>query len=95
MAKRKITVTVDEELVEHAHRLDAHASLSSVVNDALSAYVERQGRLVALGDLLLSWETSYGPIPDDHAKDAKEAFDELDGQDAGRSSSHSPVADVS
>ena len=42
MAKRKITVTVDEGLVEQAQRLGVD-SLSAVVNEALTAHVERLG----------------------------------------------------
>lgn len=41
MAKRKITVTVDDDLVEAVQRLGAE-SLSSVVNAALARDVERR-----------------------------------------------------
>ena len=55
MAKRKITVTVDEELVETAHAL-GRDSLSSVVNRALEREVDRRARHGALGRLLAEWE---------------------------------------
>ena len=78
MAKRKITVTVDEKLVDLAHQLGEDTSLSGVVNDALGEHVERLGRLAALHNLLETWDTSEGPISVDAAEEAKAAFDELD-----------------
>ncbi len=78
MAKRKITVTVDEELVDLAHVLGADTSLSGVMNEALGEHVERLGRLAALRDLLDAWDASYGPISDQAEEEAKAAFDELD-----------------
>ncbi|MGW5922661.1 type II toxin-antitoxin system CcdA family antitoxin [Nocardia fluminea] len=46
MAKSRITVTVDEAVVEHARRLgDSH--LSAVVNAALAEHVERMARNAA------------------------------------------------
>ena len=64
MAKRKITVTVDEELVETAHALGAD-SLSSVVNRALEREVDRRARHAALGRLLAEWDDAHGPVDDD------------------------------
>ena len=43
MANRKITVTVDEELVDLAHAF-GEEKLSAVVNTALAEHVERLGR---------------------------------------------------
>ncbi|MGH2706691.1 MAG: type II toxin-antitoxin system CcdA family antitoxin [Actinomycetota bacterium] len=51
MAKRKITVTVDEDLVELARRLGVE-TLSGVVNEALAAHLERLARRAALRQLL-------------------------------------------
>jgi hypothetical protein len=79
MAKRKITVTVDEDLVDRAHQLGVDSNLSAVVNDALTAHVERLGRLAALADLLESWKRSYGPVGERAQAEASAAFDELDG----------------
>lgn len=79
MAKRKITVTVDEELVDRAHQLGAASSLSAVVNDALATHVERLDRLAGLRDVLESWERRYGPVGPEERADAAAAFDELDG----------------
>lgn len=79
MAKRKITVTVDEELVALAQRLGA-PTLSGVVNEALAAHVERLGRRAALRHLLDSWDATFGPVPADAAAQAQRAFNELDGR---------------
>jgi post-segregation antitoxin (ccd killing protein) len=78
MAKRKITVTVDEELVDRAHELGAE-KLSSVVNTALAEHVERLGRLATLRHLLDRWEAQAGPVPPEVRADAAAAFDEADG----------------
>lgn len=77
MAKRKITVTVDEELVDEARRLGVE-SLSSVVNAALAEHVDRAARRAALRDLLDEWDAKYGPVDDETLAWAKDAFDELD-----------------
>ena len=84
MAKRKITVTVDEELVETAHALGAD-SLSSVVNRALEREVDRRARHAALGRLLAEWVAAPGPVEDATAAWAPTQFDRLDGvkDDAG------------
>jgi hypothetical protein len=75
MAKRKITVTVDEELVDLAHDL-GEEKLSTVVNTALAEHVERLGRLASLRDLLDRWDAQAGPVPPDVQADAAAAFDE-------------------
>lgn len=79
MAKRKITVTVDEELVEVLRQLDA-GSISSVVNNALTEHVEKLGRLKALGMMLDEWDREFGPVDDPALEaDARAAFDEAAG----------------
>jgi post-segregation antitoxin (ccd killing protein) len=77
MAKRKITVTVDEELVELAHAF-GEERLSAVVNTALAEHVERLGRLATLRQLLDRWEAQAGPLPPDVRADAAAAFDEAE-----------------
>lgn len=78
MAKSKITVTVDEEVVEQARKLgDSH--LSAVVNAALTEHVERMARNAALGALLEGWDDEFGPVSDEDRRYAAAAFDELDG----------------
>jgi post-segregation antitoxin (ccd killing protein) len=78
MAKRKITVTVDEELVDLAHEF-GEEKLSAVVNTALAEHVERLGRLATLRQLLDQWDAQAGPLPPDVRADAVAAFDEADG----------------
>ena len=75
MAKRKITVTVDEELVDLAHAF-GEDKLSAVVNTALAEHVERLGRLATLRQLLDRWEAQSGPVSPQARADAAAAFDE-------------------
>jgi post-segregation antitoxin (ccd killing protein) len=77
MAKRKITVTVDEELVE---RLQHHGgNLSALVNEALESRLADLARNAALSDLVAELTALYGePTPAEMAE-ARAAFDELDG----------------
>ncbi len=77
MAKRKITVTVDETLVEAVQTLGAE-SLSAVVNVALAAEVDRRARSAALGHLIATWDGAFGPVPDHLLVAAVAAFDDLD-----------------
>ena len=77
MAKRKITVTVDEELVETVQTLGAE-SLSAVVNQALAHEVERRARAAALGRLLADWDRTHGPVSGAASAAAAAAFDDLD-----------------
>ena len=78
MAKRKITVTVDEELVDLVRGLDAE-SMSAVVNAALADHVERLSRLATLRQLLDRWEADAGPVSVEARADAAAAFDEVAG----------------
>jgi hypothetical protein len=79
MAKRKITVTVDEELVEAVQ--GGVEPLSSVVNAALAREVERRARAAALRRVLAGWDDTYGPVSDAVADAARRAFDDLDALD--------------
>jgi hypothetical protein len=63
--------------VELVQQLGAE-SLSSVVNVALAAEVDRMARAAALGRLLEEWDEAFGPIDDAAAEDARVAFDDLD-----------------
>ncbi|MFI1459409.1 type II toxin-antitoxin system CcdA family antitoxin [Nocardia carnea] len=78
MAKRKITVNIDEEVLAKVRELgDAH--LSAVMNAALAERVDRLARRDALRDLLHGWDQAVGPVGDDDTRDAAAAFDELEG----------------
>lgn len=78
MAKRKITVTVDEDLVDAVQVLGAE-SLSAAVNRALAAEVDRRARSAALARLLAEWDAALGLVPAAAAADAAAAFDDVDG----------------
>ncbi|MGH9114696.1 MAG: hypothetical protein ACRDWW_02590 [Acidimicrobiales bacterium] len=77
MVKRKITVTVDENLVEDVKVLGTD-SLSAVVNSALASELERRSRAVALKRLIEDWDGRLGPVHSEVAEAAGAAFDDLD-----------------
>ncbi|MEA2901792.1 MAG: Post-segregation antitoxin CcdA [Actinomycetota bacterium] len=83
MAKRKITVTVDEAVVDEAQRLGID-NLSAVVNEALTAHVDRLARRAALRQLLDEWDAEMGPVSEAALAAAREAFDDLDGTSTSR-----------
>lgn len=88
MAKRKITVTVDEELVESARAL-GEPSLSAVVNEALAQELDRRARAATLARMLSEWDATFGPVPEHAALAAVAAFDDVD---AVASGPNAPVA---
>jgi hypothetical protein len=75
MAKRKITVTVDEELVAGALPGEPGESLSGFVNAALWAERQRRARRAALRALLAEWDAALGPVDADTRAWAAAAFD--------------------
>jgi hypothetical protein len=77
MAKRKITVTVDEELVDQLQA--AGENVSAVVNDALATHFEALARRAALGSLLDQLDAELGPPSEAAMERARAAFAELDG----------------
>lgn len=85
MAKRKITVTVDADIVTQAQALGVK-NLSAVVEEALAAHVDRLARQAALRDMLDEWEQKFGPVPEEDRAAARAAFDELDGLTESRRS---------
>lgn len=78
MAKRKITVTVDEDVVALVQR-ESPDNLSAVVNEALAEYAERLARRVAMAEWLDDLDVKYGPVSDEAMAWARAAFDEADG----------------
>jgi post-segregation antitoxin (ccd killing protein) len=78
MAKKKISVTVDEDLLEFA--ADTGTPMSSLVNAALSEHLDRLARHAALGELLSSWDAAMGPIDDTERDDVRAAFADADGE---------------
>ncbi|MGA3217458.1 MAG: type II toxin-antitoxin system CcdA family antitoxin [Acidimicrobiales bacterium] len=59
-AKRKVSVTLDDDLVEELEREDG--SLSATVNAALRADLDRRRRHRALGELLDRLAAEDGPL---------------------------------
>lgn len=74
MAKRKITVTVDEDLLTDAQTAPGE-SLSGFVNVALRAEHERRARRTALQVLLDQWDSEHGPVDAETRVWASAAFD--------------------
>lgn len=66
--KRKVTITLDDEL---AGELDRAGGMSSQLNEAGWALVERRRRAERLAALLDDLDRSDGPLPDDAAEDAR------------------------
>jgi Post-segregation antitoxin CcdA len=77
MAKRKITVTVDDSLIEDIEAMGI-TNLSSVVNAALAAELHAVGHRLALQSLLDDWDLAYGPVESADLLAAQQAFAELD-----------------
>jgi post-segregation antitoxin (ccd killing protein) len=78
MAKRKVTVTVDADVLDLLRDQGAE-NLSAAVNEALSEHAERVARRAALRALLDRWDESFGPVSAKQRDAARQAFDELDG----------------
>ena len=77
MAKKKISVTFDEELLELAN--DSGTPVSTLVNAALAEHLDRLARRAALGDLLERWDSLLGPIDERERADIQASFAEADG----------------
>jgi post-segregation antitoxin (ccd killing protein) len=60
MAKRKVSISLDEDLVEELKREDE--GLSAQVNAAVSAELERRRRHRLLVELLDHLDAEYGPV---------------------------------
>jgi post-segregation antitoxin (ccd killing protein) len=59
-AKRKVSVSLDEDLVAELETADE--ALSGQVNEAIRAEVERRRRNRLLTDMLDSLDAQYGPV---------------------------------
>ena len=78
MAKRKVTVTIDEDILDSLAVLGAE-NVSSLMNEALRSRLDAMVRNQALGELLDSWRANYGDLTEAERDEARATFDELDG----------------
>ena len=65
MTKRRITVTIDEDLLEAAGDAVSAGDASSVsawINEALADKCEQRRRLEALGEAIVDYEAEFGKI---------------------------------
>lgn len=67
-SKRKVTITVDDELVRE---LEHVGNVSAQFNDAGWALIERRRRAERLASLLDRFDATDGPLPDDPEEDAR------------------------
>ena len=68
MGKRKVTVSIDEDL---AAALERSGGMSAKLNEAGWALVEREQQALRLTNLLDQLDEQYGPLPDDPEEDAR------------------------
>jgi DNA-binding transcriptional regulator YbjK len=66
--KRKVTITIDEELVR---ALENAGNVSAQLNEAGWSLVERRQRAERLAVLLDRLDEQHGPLPDDPDEDAR------------------------
>jgi hypothetical protein len=66
--KRKVTVTLDEDLVRV---LETTGNISAQLNQAGWSLVERRQRAQRLTELLDRLDEQHGPLPDDPDEDAR------------------------
>jgi len=67
-SKRKVTVTIDEDLV---NELERAGNVSAQLNEAGWALVERRQRAERLSALLDAFDQEDGPLAVDPAEDAR------------------------
>jgi hypothetical protein len=63
MAKEKVTLTVDADVLRELRGLVGARSLSAAVDSAIAAYVQRARHLAAVDDWLAELEREHGPVP--------------------------------
>jgi Post-segregation antitoxin CcdA len=79
MAKRKITVTIDEDLLDSIPELGTE-NVSSLLNKALRTELEARARHQALGLLLEELRIAHGEPTEEALRAAEDAFAELEGE---------------
>lgn len=74
MTKRRITVTIDEELLDAAGAAVSAGDASSVsawINEALADKREQQRRLEALGEAVADYEAEFGKITSEQIEERR------------------------
>lgn len=66
--KRKVTITLDEDIVQE---LEAGGNVSAQLNYAARDLVERRRNAERLAALLDELDAEHGPLPDDPEEDAR------------------------
>ena len=73
MTKRRITLTIDADLLDEASAAVSDGDASSVsawVNEAMADKSEHRRRLKALGEAIADYESEFGPITDEQREAA-------------------------
>lgn len=76
MRKRRVTITVDDNLADAAAAASAAGDAESVsawINEAIAQRVARDQRLAALGELIAAYEAEFGEITDDELAEQEQA----------------------
>lgn len=76
MAKEKVTLTIDAELLGELRSLVGPRSMSSSVEAAIRAYVARLRHLAAVDEWLAELELEHGPVPPETLEWAATIVDE-------------------
>lgn len=74
MSKRRVTVTVDEVLLEAAAEAVAEGkavSVSAWVNDAMTAHSERERKRAGLRKLLDEYQAEFGTFTDEELEESE------------------------
>jgi len=78
MAKEKVTLTLDSDLMAELRRLVDSRSLSAAVNAALEDRIAHLRHLVAVDEWLAEMEAEDGPLRAEEMAWAEDIFDQRD-----------------
>lgn len=78
MPKEKVTLTLDAATLHELRTLVGARSLSSGVDAAITAYVQRMRHLVAVDEWLAELERDHGPAPRETLEWAAKLVDQWD-----------------
>lgn len=70
MAVSKVSLSIDEDVLDEARSRAGHRELSAYVNEALSRQLQHD----RLGELLAEMETESGPIAPELLEEARELW---------------------